>query len=414
MFKQKKYIIPAAAILAVAIILLVVFKLKPNSGKYYKVKRGNLEVVVNSKGEINGEKYTEINLPEEVCDENLRVYQIKILDAILEGKEVKKGDYVAKLDEGMFANMMQDVMKQKEMVDADLNNAVIDSAVNLNAKREDITNALLDLEYNKIDLEQSKFESQAYQRKTQMQYQKAEINVEKLRRDYLLEKNRMKMRVSRFQDRASEFQRRIDKYRQAIAATTVKAPEDGIVMFAKDWSGKSYGKDSEIIIWRPLLATLPDMSTVTTETYIREIDISKIHLNDSVRITIEALPDRVFWGKVTYIATIGEDHKDFDMKAFKVIIRLDKNDKDMKPGMSSNNDIIIASYSDRLLVPLKAIFTRNGKQVVYVKNGANTEQTEVQSVAQNDEFAAIDKNIQEGDLILLYQPEEFRQLSAAK
>ncbi len=414
MFKQKKYIIPAAAILAVAIILLVVFKLKPNSGKYYKVKRGNLEVVVNSKGEINGEKYTEINLPEEVCDENLRVYQIKILDAILEGKEVKKGDYVAKLDEGMFANMMQDVMKQKEMVDADLNNAVIDSAVNLNAKREDITNALLDLEYNKIDLEQSKFESQAYQRKTQMQYQKAEINVEKLRRDYLLEKNRMKMRVSRFQDRASEFQRRIDKYRQAIAATTVKAPEDGIVMFAKDWSGKSYGKDSEIIIWRPLLATLPDMSTVTTETYIREIDISKIHLNDSVRITIEALPDRVFWGKVTYIATIGEDHKDFDMKAFKVIIRLDKNDKDMKPGMSSNNDIIIASYSDRLLVPLKAIFTRNGKQVVYVKNGANIEQTEVQSVAQNDEFAAIDKNIQEGDLILLYQPEEFRQLSAAK
>lgn len=414
MFKQKKYIIPAAAILAVAIILLVVFKLKPNSGKYYKVKRGNLEVVVNSKGEINGEKYTEINLPEEVCDENLRVYQIKILDAILEGKEVKKGDYVAKLDEGMFANMMQDVMKQKEMVDADLNNAVIDSAVNLNAKREDITNALLDLEYNKIDLEQSKFESQAYQRKTQMQYQKAEINVEKLRRDYLLEKNRMKMRVSRFQDRASEFQRRIDKYRQAIAATTVKAPEDGIVMFAKDWSGKSYGKDSEIIIWRPLLATLPDMSTVTTETYIREIDISKIHLNDSVRITIEALPDRVFWGKVTYIATIGEDHKDFDMKAFKVIIRLDKNDKDMKPGMSSNNDIIIASYSDRLLVPLKAIFTRNGKQVVYVKNGANIEQTEVQSVAQNDEFAAIDKNIQEGELILLYQPEEFRQLSAAK
>lgn len=414
MFKQKKYIIPAAAILAVAIILLVVFKLKPNSGKYYKVKRGNLEVVVNSKGEINGEKYTEINLPEEVCDENLRVYQIKILDAILEGKEVKKGDYVAKLDEGMFANMMQDVMKQKEMVDADLNNAVIDSAVNLNAKREDITNALLDLEYNKIDLEQSKFESQAYQRKTQMQYQKAEINVEKLRRDYLLEKNRMKMRVSRFQDRASEFQRRIDKYRQAIAATTVKAPEDGIVMFAKDWSGKSYGKDSEIIIWRPLLATLPDMSTVTTEMYIREIDISKIHLNDSVRITIEALPDRVFWGKVTYIATIGEDHKDFDMKAFKVIIRLDKNDKDMKPGMSSNNDIIIASYSDRLLVPLKAIFTRNGKQVVYVKNGANIEQTEVQSVAQNDEFAAIDKNIQEGELILLYQPEEFRQLSAAK
>jgi hypothetical protein len=216
------------------------------------------------------------------------------------------------------------------------------------------------------------------------------------------------MRVGRFNDYVENYQRRIDKYKEAMAATTIKAPEDGILMFAKDYTGKSFGKDSEIDIWRPLLATLPDMSVAVTETYIKEIDISKIHLNDSVRITIDALPDKVFWGKVVKIATIGEDHKDFDMKAFKIVIRFEKSDPDMKPGMSCNNEIIIESYTDKLVVPLKAIFTKNGKKIVYLKGGGEISEKEIVTVAENEEFAVVENSIQEGDVVLLYQPEEFK------
>jgi multidrug efflux pump subunit AcrA (membrane-fusion protein) len=408
MIKQKKYLIPAAALTFIGVALFLYFRISPSSGKFYKIRRGNLEVVVSSKGEINGEKYTEINLPEILCNQELRVYQLKIIDVILEGKEVKRGDYIAKLDDGMYANMMQDVIKQKEVQDADMRNALIDSAVILNAKREDINNARLDLEYLKIDLEQSKFESQAYQRKTQMQYEKGEIGVEKLKRDYQLERNRLKMRVGRYQDRVAYYQSRIDKYKEALAATTIKAPEDGILMFAKDWSGKSYGKDTEINIWRPLIATLPDMSVAVTETYIREIDISKVNLNDSVRILVDALPDRVFWGKVVKIATIGEDHRDFDMKAFKIVIRLDKTDPDMKPGMSCNNDIIVDSYRDKILIPLKAIYSKNGKKIVYLKQGGDISEHEIETEAENEEFAVVENSVKEGDVVLLYQPEEFK------
>jgi len=408
MSKKKKNLILIAVLAVIGIAVLILFLIKPATGKFYKVKKGDLEVVVNCKGEINGEKFTEINLPDAVCNEDLRVYQLKITDVILEGKVIKKGDYIAKLDDGPFSNMMHDVVQQKEVMDADMRNVLLDSAVSLTGRREDINNAMLDLEYLKIDLEQSKYESAAYQRKTQLQYQKAEIGVEKIRRDYLLEKNRLKLRVGRFKTRVAEFQDRIDKYQEALTATTITAPEDGILMFAKDWSGKSYGKDTEINIWRPLIATLPDMSVVITETYIKEIDISKIQLNDSVRITIEALPDKVFWGKVIKIATIGEDHKDFDMKAFKVIIRFDRSDKDMKPGMSANNDIIVNSYKDKLLVPLKAIFSKNGKQIVYLKRGGDITEQEITTVAENEQFAVVDKVIKEGDIVLLYQPDEFK------
>ncbi len=408
MLKKRKYQVLLAALAVIGIATIVWFQFKPVSGRFYKVKKGNLEVLVNCKGEVKGDRFTEINLPTAVCNQELRVYQLKIMDVILEGKAVKKGDYIAKLDESQFSTMMRDNMQQKEKMDADLRNAVLDSTVTLSRKRESVSNAKLDLEYLRIDLDQSKYESEAYQRKTQISYQKAENEIGKLRRDYLLERNRLKIQVGRSQSRVAEFQNKINKYMEALASTTIKAPEDGIVMFAKDWMGKTYGKDSEINIWRPLIATLPDMSVAISETYIREIDISKVQLNDSVRITIDALPDKVFLGKIVKIANVGEDHKDFDMKAFKVIIRFEKSDKDMNPGMTVNNDIVVASYKDKLLVPLKAVFSKEGKQIVYLKRGGSITEQQIQLIAENEEYGVVKEVIQEGDIVLLYQPEEFK------
>jgi len=408
MLKKRKYQIILAAFAVIGIAVLVWLQVKPADGKFYKVKKGNLEVIVTSKGEVKGDKYTEINLPAALCNQELRVYQLKFMDVILEGKAVKKGDYIAKLDESQFATMMRDIMQQKEKMDADLRNAVLDSTVTLSGKREAVSNAKLDLEYLKIDLDQSKYESEAYQRKTRVSYQKAENEIGKLRRDYLLERNRLKIQVGRSKSKVTEFQDKINKYMEALASTTIKAPEDGIVMFAKDWMGKTYGKDSEINIWNPLVATLPDMSVAISETYIREIDISKVQLNDSVRITIDALPDKVFFGKVIKIATIGEDHKDFDMKAFKVVVRFEKSDKDMKPGMTVNNDIIVSSYKDKLLVPLKAVFSKNGKQIVYLKRGGSITEQEIRLAAENEQYGVVENEIHEGDVVLLFQPEKFK------
>ncbi|MDP2113905.1 MAG: hypothetical protein Q8K69_07585, partial [Bacteroidota bacterium] len=115
MFKKKKYLI-IASLIVVLIVAAAFFmvQIKPESGKTFKVKKGNLETVINCKGEVKGEKYTEINLPDEICDRELRVYQLKIVDLILEGKVVKKGDYIAKIDESQLATQMRNQMQELE------------------------------------------------------------------------------------------------------------------------------------------------------------------------------------------------------------------------------------------------------------------------------------------------------------
>lgn len=406
MKKNKKILIWGGSTLLLLIVVLffIIDGDVVSGGRTHVIKTGQFDAVIESVGEVNGEKATLINIPHVLRDRELRVWGFKIIDMVPEGKIVKKGDYIAQLDQSELSNRMRDRMQEKEKVDADLKNARIDSTVTLTQKREEIANSLLDIEYKKIDMELSKFESGAYQRKAQMAYQKTEIELEKKRRDYLLEQNKLKMKVQRLERKVNELNDILARYQQAIQSTRITTPEDGIVMPGTNWDGTKYSKDEEISSYRPLLATLPDMSAVISETYIKEIDVTKISKGDSVSIKIDALPKKSFHGKVVYIASIGENQKGADMKVFKVIVRFDQSDPDLKPGMTCNNYIITESYQKAVLTPVKSIFADGNSNFVYLKMGGKIIRKMVELGAENDENVVVLKGLDEGDRVLLYEP----------
>jgi len=412
---KRKNIIITGAIL-VAIILAVSFSLTlstPKSEKYYEVKRGKFEAVLSCKGEINGLKAIEIRAPKILGDNDLRLWSMKIVDLAQDGKSVKKGDFIVQLDANQVVEGMRELRQRLEKEVADLNNAKIDSAVKLNEKREAIKNALLDLEYNKIDLEQSKYESEAYQRKAQMTYQKAENEIARKRRDYILEQNKLKTRVQRSEERVENSNEKLEKFQLAMQSTRITAPEDGIVIFGKSWEGKKFSKDDNVYTYEfaPAIATLPDMSSVISEIYVKEIDIAKIKVGDSVRVTFDALEGTTIMGSIKNIARMGEDHKDFDMKVFSVTIQLDHSDEGLKPAMTSNNDIIIDKSDDAISVPLACVFSGNGSKYVYMKTAGGIVKQPVITGFENQESVRIKDGLNEGDLILLEPPTDEQLLA---
>jgi len=124
-------------------------------------------------------------------------------------------------------------------------------------------------------------------------------------------------------------------------------------------------------------------------------------VNDKVRVTFDALEGVVVNGKITSIARVGEDHKDFDMKVFKVIIHLDESNDGLKPAMSSNNEIILAQKEEALFVPLKAVISANGEDFVYLLKHNEKEKAPVITSFENDEFVLIESGLQEGDQVIL-------------
>ena len=112
-------------------------------------------------------------------------------------------------------------------------------------------------------------------------------------------------------------------------------------------------------------------------------------------------------GHIKEIAKMGETHKDFDMKVFKVTIYVDGNDPRLKPAMSCNNEIILSNEDNVISIPLNAVFrSPDGEKYVYKKDGSGTVKQPIKTGPANEESIRVEDGLQEGDVILLNNTDE--------
>jgi len=403
---KRKHIILIISAFAVSVVAVAIALSSGPGEKLHEVKSGPFELSLEVKGEIQGKNAIVISLPDELKHNDLRIYQLKIKDMVEEGTAVKTGDWVATLDAAEITQQMQNNQQDLDKRLAELNDAKIDSSIQLTALREELGEFKYDLEYKKLELEQSQYESPAYQRKKKMEYDQTVRQMEKKRRDYKLKQLELKMKTSRIEDRYDYHYKRDSLLKRAMGAARVTAPKDGMVMYAKLWNGRKLRVGDDISIWMPTIATLPDLSQPVSEAYIPEIDITKIALGDSVEISIDALPGDKFKGVVSNIANVGQELSGFDMKVFKIMIDLEVNGKPIKPAMTSNNKIILAKLPDVVKIPRNCLFRQNGDSFVYLNQEGTIWKKIVTPGPENEEEVVIESGLSAGDFILTSPPEE--------
>lgn len=405
LLKNKFFI---AGVISVIIIGVIVFMsgngLKSN--KTHTVRSGAFELSINTKGEIQGKNAVVINMPDVLRRRELRIYQLQIKDLVAEGTEVKKGDWVATLDAATITQQMQRNSQDLATARAELNDAQIDSTIQLTKLKEELEEFSYDLEYKKLELEQSKYESTAYQRKKQTEYNKTLRMMDQKKRDLELKRIELKTRINRIENRYNRYVRHDQMLKECMAACRVTAPKDGIVLYAKSWNGMKLRVGDNIDIWRPAIVTLPDMSVLVSETYIQEIDITKIAIGDTATIKIDAIPGKEYTGTISKIANIGQDLPNFDMKVFKVLIDLNEKDKKIKPAMTTDNQIIIQKLDNTLKIPREYLFSTADKKYVLVKENGKIWKKEVVAGYDNDAEVTILSGLKENDKIYIEHPAE--------
>lgn len=402
-FTKKKYI--WILLVVVAGIIILVGSLEFSSEETYTVTKGDFELTLNVKGEVHGKDVVLITMPEELKERDLRIHEIKIKDLIKEGSIVKKGDWVATLDPAAIEKQIEENANELERRKVELNDARIDSSIELTKFREAISEFKFDLEYKEMELEQAQYESASYQRKKKVEYNSTIRMIEKKQRDYQLRRMDLGRWVRRREDSYSYILKKDSLLKKALIACSVKAPSGGIVMSATLW-GRKIRIGDEISPWRPVIANLPDLSVLISETYVQEIDITKIAVGDSADIYIDALPDNKYAGTITSIANIGTEISGVDAKVFKVIIEIEKNGKEIKPLMTTDNRIILANEVDVITIPRSCLFKENGDTFVYLKHHGEIRKRRVIAGLENNEIIVIDSGLNVKDKILTSRPED--------
>ncbi|MDZ7605509.1 MAG: efflux RND transporter periplasmic adaptor subunit [Cyclobacteriaceae bacterium] len=331
---------------------------------------------------------------------------MKINTIVDEGTVVEKGGFIAMLDQSEIGDKIKQKDTDLKQTLSQYTQARLDTAMELRKARDELVNRKFEIEENEIVLNQSQFEPPA-------EIKKAEITLEKSKRtyqqgldNYLLQKEKSVAKVEEAAAKMMDDQNQLDFLNKLAGQFTVMAPEQGMVIYKRDWRGQKQGVGANIEPWDPVVAKLPDLSKMVSRTFINEVDINAVKIDQKVEIGLDAFPEKKLTGKVIEVANVGEQKPNSDAKVFQLLIEINESDTTLRPGMTTSNTIVSGEISDVLYIPVESLHTQGDSiSFVYKKSGLRTIKQEVLTGKSNADEIVILHGLVDKDVVFLSDPE---------
>jgi HlyD family secretion protein len=144
----------------------------------------------------------------------------------------------------------------------------------------------------------------------------------------------------------------------------ITAPMDGLILTKNIEIGETVTSGVSSFNAGTVMFSVADVSSMIVKAGVNEVDIGKIHVDQPVKVTLDAYPKVAFNGKISRIApAVRIDDK---VRVFDVEVRLDAQGKELRSGMTANIDVIGEKKMKVLTVPVESVFQRDDGDVVYV------------------------------------------------
>lgn len=409
--QRKWYWIIGGVIVAVLLLvwLLPSTSEDDNAPVYYEVERGPLAIEVTTTGELRSARSEEIMGPASL--RKIGIYQVKITDIIPEGTVVKEGAYVASLDKTEIANKLQELETELQLEQSKLDQAKLDTSLELSQARNQIINLRYDVEEKRLALEQSQYEPPAVIQQAENALDKAELALQEAIDNYAIKQEQSRAKVYEIQTQLNLKLSQYNQMLETLSEFTINAPKSGMLVYARDWGGRKIAVGSNVSAWNPVVATLPDLTRMISKTYVNEIDISKVEEGQRVDLGVDAFPDRKYTGVVKSVANVGQEKDNSNAKVFEVEIALNEKDTTLRPSMTTSNVIHVAEYDSVIFVPLECVHENDSAYYVFLDEGKSTVRQEIIRGAANEHYMIVQYGIDEGDRLHYSTPEAPEQLA---
>lgn len=216
-------------------------------------------------------------------------------------------------------------------------------------------------------------------------------------------------RVGRSEAQVKQTEQRLEKLKKEVELMSIKAPQPGVVHYgdpAQPWNREEIKVGNRFYRGNTLF-TLPDLREMQVLINIHEADIDLVKESQVVHITVEAVKERTFMGKVTRVAQVANsDWMESANKTFQVEITMDAIDVELRSGITAHVEIQVEVLEDVLHVPVHAVVAEGGRHFCFVPSGEAFDERVVEIGKCNEHYVVITKGLDEGDSVLLYDPRD--------
>jgi len=337
--------------------------------------------------------------------------RLKIVYLFPEGENVQVGDLVLQFDPAEFEQEMLDDEGQLEQAMADYEKAKAQREQTLADLKRNIEQREAEFQLAKIALQRAELSSEIEREEARIRMEKAERSLVEAREDSTAQEVVNRVDLFNQRRRITHRQEHYDRSKSDFERTSIYANSPGIVVYRKIWKPGT-DEESKVAVgdqvWggRALL-DIPDLSQMQVLCLIGEMDLKLMEVDQPVFIRLEAFPGPVFHGKVASLAPMATPQPGApDIRVFEMITDIEEQDERLKPGMSAEVEVVIGTVSDALSIPLDAVFTRDGQQVVYRLDGRSVDPVEVELGRQNATSVVVLSGLEDGDVIALKDPSQ--------
>jgi len=148
------------------------------------------------------------------------------------------------------------------------------------------------------------------------------------------------------------------------------------------------------------IATIQDTDHLKVSISIDEYDVNSLEIGMKATITSDA-SDITMSGYLSQLSPVASSQgMGSSSSTFKAEVIIDEKDASLLIGMNAKATIIVSSVDDVFTVPYDAVEEVDGKYYIYVRNGEDFVQTEVNVGEQNDYYIEVyGENISEGMVV---------------
>jgi len=335
---RKKIIIGVLVVLLASALVAANLYFKRDTGlsvQVEKIQKRNLESIVSASGKIKAR--TTVNISANTMG---RVTKL----AVEEGDRVKAGQFLMEIDP-------RQLRTQVERGDA-----------GLSAQRTAVEQAKTSLETAKLQLTLAKDTL-----KRQQDLWKAQLttkqDLDRAINDVALRERDVEARqatITSETTRIRQTQADLENARYNLSQVTIDSPIDGII------TRRNIELGENVMIGTmnnagTVLLIVADMSVIEAELEVDETDIPNVKIGQSVKVTIDAIPDKSFAAKVTEVGNSPiQTAASASSQAinFKVVVTIDGQIAEVRPGFTCTADITTATRKDVVSLPIQATTVR--------------------------------------------------------
>ena len=335
MSKRNKVLLSGGGIVLLVVLVMMSVSAKREKGtevRFEKVGRRDLVAAVTASGKIQPKKKVDIS-----ADITGRITRI----AVREGDFVQRGQFLLQIDPTIYQANLQRAQAAMSSSEA--------AAVQARANRDQSQRGLQ--RTKELREQNPNLVSQEQLEQMQTAFDIAEANL--TASQHMVEQSRAGLQEARDQ----------------LAKTHLIAPMPGRVTRLAVEEGEvavpgTFSRETG------LLLTISDLSVIQVKVQVDETDVVRLHLGDSVDVTIDAFPDTTFMGRVTKVsnsailtaasAATGQNDRAVD---YQVEITLANPPAEVRPDLSATAQIITDTRKQALAIPIIALTVRENTPV---------------------------------------------------